>query len=118
MEKALRWAIFSAQEIDEPVLTAFVLPNWTGTAYLRWTLQHSKVSSSKSHLGLEVVNHLLNTKGGICKEADVVGYSTVTGGNKVGQAEVGRVVLLSLLPQPVEPASHTRPHTPCNVVHH
>ena len=36
MEKALGWAIFSAQEIDEPVLTAFVLPNWTGTAYLRW----------------------------------------------------------------------------------
>ena len=36
MEKALRWAIFSAQEIDEPVLTAFVLPNWAGTAYLRW----------------------------------------------------------------------------------
>ena len=36
MEKALRWAIFSAQETDEPVLTAFVLPDWAGTAYLRW----------------------------------------------------------------------------------
>ena len=36
MEKALRWAIFSAQETDEPVLTTFVLPNRAGTAYLRW----------------------------------------------------------------------------------
>ena len=37
MEKALRWAtIFSAQETDEPVLTTFVLPDWAGTAYLRW----------------------------------------------------------------------------------
>ena len=30
MEKALRWAIFSAQETDEPVLTTFVLPGWNG----------------------------------------------------------------------------------------
>ena len=36
MEKALRWAIFSAQETNEPVLTTLVLPDWDGMAYLRW----------------------------------------------------------------------------------
>ena len=36
MEKALRWAMFSAQETDKPTLTTFVLPDWAGTAYLRW----------------------------------------------------------------------------------
>ena len=36
MEKALRWAILSTQETDEPVLTALKSPNWAGTAYLRW----------------------------------------------------------------------------------
>ena len=38
MERALRWAIFSAQETNEPILTTFVLPDWAGTAYLRWML--------------------------------------------------------------------------------
>ena len=39
MEKALRWAIFSAPETDEPVLTTFVLPDRARTAYLRWMSQ-------------------------------------------------------------------------------
>ena len=38
MEKALRWAIYSAEDTSEPTLTAFVLPWWndTGTSYNRW----------------------------------------------------------------------------------
>ena len=38
MEKALRWAIFSATDTCEPTLTALVLPWWseTGTSYNRW----------------------------------------------------------------------------------
>ena len=79
-------------------------------------MQHSEVSSSKQHLGLEVIDHLLDAKGGICKEADVVGYPTVTRGNEVRQAEVGRVILFGLLPQPVKPTSHARLHIPCNMV--
>ena len=42
MEKALRWAILSAQETDKPILITFVLPDWAGTAYLRW-MSHSLV---------------------------------------------------------------------------
>ena len=29
-------SVFSTQETDEPILTIFVLPDWAGTAYLRW----------------------------------------------------------------------------------
>ena len=38
MEKALRWAIYSAEDTSEPTLTALVLPWWndTGTSYNRW----------------------------------------------------------------------------------
>ncbi len=38
MEKAMRWAILSAEEATEPVLTTFVLPWWDdkGTSYARW----------------------------------------------------------------------------------
>ena len=38
MEKAVRWAIFSALDTVEPVLTAFVLPcqDNSGTSYARW----------------------------------------------------------------------------------
>lgn len=42
MERAVRWAICSAHEIKTPVLTThvlLVLPNWAGTAYLRWMSQ-------------------------------------------------------------------------------
>ena len=44
MEKALRWAIFSAQDSREPTLTAMVLPNMNnnGTSYSKW-LRHPSV---------------------------------------------------------------------------
>ena len=42
MEKAIRWAILSAEEATEPVLTTFVLPWWDdkGSSYARW-LSHT-----------------------------------------------------------------------------
>ena len=36
MEKAMRWAIGSAQLAQAPALTVFVLPHWRDTAYLQW----------------------------------------------------------------------------------
>jgi len=38
MEKAMRWALLSAEVAAEPVLTAFVLPWWhnKGSSYARW----------------------------------------------------------------------------------
>ena len=39
MDKAVRWAICSALENDQPSLTAFVLPWWEDTAYFKW-MQH------------------------------------------------------------------------------
>ena len=42
MEKPVRWAIFSAKETTEPVLTSIVLPSSAGTSYLRW-LPHPMV---------------------------------------------------------------------------
>lgn len=59
--------------------------------------------SRESHLSLEVVDHPLNAKGSVSKEADVVSHPTVAGGDEVRQAEVGGVILLGLLPQPMEP---------------
>jgi len=46
MEKAMRWAILSAEEAAEPVLTTFVLPWWDdkGSSYARW-LSHNTVQA-------------------------------------------------------------------------
>ena len=46
MEKAMRWAILSADEATEPVLTTFVLPWWDdkGNSYVRW-LSHQTVQA-------------------------------------------------------------------------
>ena len=46
MEKAMRWAILSAEEATEPVLTTFVLPWWDdkGSSYARW-LSHQTVQA-------------------------------------------------------------------------
>ena len=46
MEKAMRWAILSAEEAAEPVLTAFVLPRRDdkGSSYARW-LSHQTVQA-------------------------------------------------------------------------
>ncbi len=44
MEKAMRWAILSAEEAAETVLTAFVLPWWEGSSYARW-LSHQTVQA-------------------------------------------------------------------------
>ena len=46
MEKAMRWAILSAEEAAEPVLTASVLPWWgdKGSSYERW-LSHQTVQA-------------------------------------------------------------------------
>ena len=43
-EKALRWAIFSAQQADEPTLILLMVQRWTdtGTSYTRW-LSHLMV---------------------------------------------------------------------------
>ena len=43
MEKAMRWAILSAEEATEPVLTTFVLPWWDdkGSSYARWLLHQT-----------------------------------------------------------------------------
>ncbi len=44
--KAMRWAILSAQEATEPLLTTFVLPWWDdkGSSYARW-LSHQTVQA-------------------------------------------------------------------------
>jgi len=46
MEKAMRWAILSAEEAAELVLTAFILPWWDdkGSSYARW-LTHQTVQA-------------------------------------------------------------------------
>jgi len=46
MEKAMRWAILSAEEATKPVLTTFVLPWWDdkGSSYARW-LSHQTVQA-------------------------------------------------------------------------
>ena len=46
MAKAMRWAILSAEEAAEPVLTAFVIPWWDdkGSSYSRW-LSHQTVQA-------------------------------------------------------------------------
>ncbi|DBA94327.1 TPA: hypothetical protein ACH3X1_001936 [Trebouxia sp. C0004] len=46
IEKAMRWAILSAEEAAEPVLTVFVLPWWDdkGSSYARW-LSHQTVQA-------------------------------------------------------------------------
>ncbi len=43
MEKAMRWAILSAEEATEPVLTTFALPWWhdKGSSYARWLSHHT-----------------------------------------------------------------------------
>jgi len=47
MEKALRWAILSAEEATKPMLTTFVLPWWDdkSSSYARW-LSHQTVQAS------------------------------------------------------------------------
>lgn len=49
IDKALRWAIASSEETSEPVLTAFVLPWYTGkdNAYVKW-LCHTTVQEIKT----------------------------------------------------------------------
>ena len=42
MDKAVRWAIVSADRATQPTLTAFVLPWWEDTAYFKW-MQHPLV---------------------------------------------------------------------------
>ena len=46
MEKAMRWAVLSAEEATELVLTTFVLPWWDdkGSSYARW-LSHQTVQA-------------------------------------------------------------------------
>ena len=44
MEKAVRWALVSAIEADQPSLTAFVLPWWPDSAYFKW-MDHPLVHS-------------------------------------------------------------------------
>ena len=53
MERAVRWAICSAHETTTPVLTThvlLVLPNWAGTAYLRWMSQPTVQEIQSSEL--------------------------------------------------------------------
>ena len=42
MEKAVRWALISARDSNQPTLTAFVLPWWEDSAYFKW-MQHPLV---------------------------------------------------------------------------
>ena len=56
-----------------------------------------------AHLCFEVIHHLLHTKRCIGEEANVVLYAAALGCNEVREAEVGRVILLCLLPQTVKP---------------
>ena len=58
-------------------------------------------------LCLEVIYHIFHSKGGICKQANVVCNPSVTRRDEVREAEIGRVILFSLLPQPMESA-HTK----------
>ena len=44
MDKAVRWAIASAQILQQPSLTAFILPAKPSTAYRRW-LDHPLLHS-------------------------------------------------------------------------
>ncbi len=52
MEKAMRWAILSAEEVAEPVLTAFVLPWWDdkGSSYARWLSHHFLIVANEAGL--------------------------------------------------------------------
>jgi len=58
---------------------------------------------AQDYLCFEVINHFLDTKGGIGKQANVVCDPAIPGSNEVRQAEVGRVILLGLLSQSMEP---------------
>ena len=42
MEKAVRWAILSADQSHVPTLTAFMLPSSDATGYMKW-LSHPMV---------------------------------------------------------------------------
>ena len=59
-EKGLRWAVFSARETDEPLLTTFVLPDWAGMAYLR-RVSHPLVQQiatiKKTHFRFKDLKH-------------------------------------------------------------
>ena len=43
MEKAVRWAIFSAEKSMSPMLTAFMLPKTDANAYQKW-LAHPMIT--------------------------------------------------------------------------
>ena len=47
MERAVRWAILSAVETEEPTLTTFVLLDWKDSGYCKW-LQHPRTSNARS----------------------------------------------------------------------
>ena len=69
------------------------------------SMQNLQFSSphAQDYLCFEVVNHFFNAKGGVGKQANVVCHPTIPGSNEVRQAEIGRVILLSLLSQAMEP---------------
>ena len=49
MKKALRWAILSAQETDETVLTTCVLPGWDGISQMDVTSIGARDSNHKAN---------------------------------------------------------------------
>ena len=69
---------------------------------MRTLQQVSFITSAQDHLCFEVVNHFFNAKGGVGKQTNVVCNPAIPGSNEVRQAEIGRVILLSLLSQAME----------------
>ena len=60
MDKAVRWAISSAKMTDEPSLTAFLLPWWSSTAYIKWMqdpLVHKLARVNKKHFRFKKPDH-------------------------------------------------------------
>ena len=60
MDKAVRWAIASAQKSDEATLTAFVLPWWEDSAYFKWMgnpFVYSLIRINKKHFKFKRTNY-------------------------------------------------------------
>ena len=60
MEKAVRWAIFSAEKSTSPTLTAFMLPKTGANAYQKW-LTHPMIRQlgciERDHISFKTSDH-------------------------------------------------------------